>query len=53
MGKPADIDAYDKYQVGEIDAYVKRGVQAKNDELIIKYAKILFSEKLTVEGMMF
>lgn len=53
MGKPADMDDYDKYEVDGIDAYVRCDVQAKNDELKIKYSKILFSEKLTVEGMLF
>lgn len=53
MGKPADLDDYDKYVVDGIDAYVRVDTQAKNDELKIKYSKILFSEKLTVEGMQF
>ena len=53
VGKPANVDDYDKYEVDGIDAYVRCGVDAKNDELKIKYSKILFKEKLTVEGMMF
>lgn len=47
------MDDYDKYEVDGIDAYVRCGVDAKNDELKIKYSKMLFKEKLTVEGMMF
>ena len=53
MGKPANINDYDKYEVNGIDAYVRSDVDAKNDELKIKYSKILFMEKLTVEGMIF
>lgn len=53
MGKPSDLGAYNKYEVDGIDAYVKQDVQARNDELKIKHSKILFSEKLVVEGMLF
>lgn len=52
MGKPEDLDLFDKYEVDGIDAYVKSDVQAKGDEIKIKYSKILFSEKLIVEGML-
>ena len=52
MGKPSELGEYDKYEVDGIDAYVKSDVQAKGDEIKIKYSKILFSEKLIVEGML-
>ena len=53
MGKPEDLDDYDKYEVDGIDVYVRVDVITKNDELKINYSKILWNEKLTVEGMAF
>ncbi|NLC04058.1 MAG: hypothetical protein GX787_07270 [Tissierellia bacterium] len=55
MGKPEDdvIEDFDLYQVDGINAYVDVGVLTKNDELIIKHAKVLFKERLVVEGMAF
>ena len=52
MGKPEDADEYDKYEVDGIEAYVRCDIQAKGDELTVKHSKILFSEKLVVEGML-
>lgn len=52
MGKPSEIDDYDLYQVDGIDVYVRCDVQAKNDELTIKYSKLFWNEKLIVEGML-
>lgn len=53
VGKPDDIDDYDEYKVSNINVYVRCDVQAKNDELKIKYSKILWKENLIVEGMLF
>lgn len=54
MGKPEeDIDDFDKYDSDGIEIYVRCDVQAKNDELKVKYSKILWNEKLIVEGMLF
>lgn len=53
MGKPKDMDDYDKYEVDGIEVYVRCDIQAKNNELKIKYSKILFTEKLIVEGMIY
>lgn len=53
MGKPENVEDYKYHKVGDIDVYVKSDVMARNDELVIKYAKILWSEKLTVEGMIY
>ncbi|NLX62437.1 MAG: hypothetical protein GXZ06_08080 [Tissierellia bacterium] len=53
MGKPDNIKDYNHHRVGDIDVYVKTDVVAKNDELTIKYSKFLWSEKLTVEGMVY
>lgn len=55
MGKPEeeDLEDFDLYTVDGINAYVDVGVLTKNDELVVKHAKILFKEKLIVEGMAF
>ena len=53
MGKPEDLEEYDKYEVEGIDVYVRIDVITKNDELKINYSKLLWNEKLTVEGMSF
>jgi len=52
MGKPQDIDKYYMYKVGDIDVYVKSDVKAKDDEITVKYMKILWTEKLSVEGIL-
>lgn len=51
MGKPEELEDFDLYTVDGINTYVDVGVQTKNDELLVKHAKILFKEKLIVEGM--
>lgn len=53
MGKPADIENYDSHDVDGITVYVKSDVKAKDDSLKIKYSKMLWMEKLVVEGMIF
>lgn len=53
MGKPKDLEEYDKYEVDGIDIYVRADVITKNDELKINHSKLLWNEKLTVEGMEF
>ena len=53
MGKPEELDDFDLYTVDGINAYVDVGVLTKNEELVVKHAKILFKEKLIVEGMAF
>ena len=54
MGKPEeDLDDFDKLDSEGIEVYVRVDVQAKNDELKVKYSKLLWNEKLVVEGMMF
>ncbi len=40
------------YKVGDIDVYVKSDVKAKDDEITVKYMKILWTEKLSVEGIL-
>lgn len=53
MGAPTNLEDYDKYETDGINVYVSVDVNAKNDELKVNYSKILWSEKLTVEGMAF
>lgn len=55
MGKPEEeeLDDFDLYEVDGLKAYVDVAVNAKNDELVVKHAKVLFKEKLVVEGMVF
>lgn len=53
MGKPEDIDNYEEYNIDGIKAFVKSDVKAKDDQLKVKHSKILWSEKLIVEGMLF
>lgn len=55
MGKPdeSELDDYDRYDSEGIEVYVRVDVQAKNDELNVKHSKLLWNEKLVVEGMMF
>jgi len=53
MGKPIESELYNEYVVDNIVVYVKNDVQTKNDELKIKYTKLLWNEKLVVEGMAF
>lgn len=52
MGKPQNIDQYNMYKVGDIEVYVKSDIKAKDDEIKIKYTKILWVEKLSVEGIL-
>ena len=53
MGKPADIKDYEKFDVDGIETYVKSDVKAKDDSLTIIHSKLLWMEKLVVEGMIF
>lgn len=53
MGKPKDEEDYDKYEVEDVTVYVKSDVNAKDDTLTIKHSKMLWMEKLVVEGMIF
>lgn len=53
MGKPENIEDYNHYKSGDIDVYVKSDVLAKDDELKIRLVKILWNEKLAVEGMIY
>ena len=53
MGKPIESELYNEYVVDNIVVYVKNDVQTKNDELKIKYTKLLWNEQLVVEGMAF
>ena len=46
-------EAYKLIKVGDLDVYVKNNITASNDTLSIKYKKVLFSEKLIVEGIVF
>ncbi len=40
------------HKVGDIEVYVKSDIKAKDDEIKIKYTKILWAEKLSVEGIL-
>lgn len=53
MGKPQDTEEYDKYAIDDITVYVRSDVKAKDDLLKIKYSKMLWIEKLVVEGIIF
>ncbi len=53
MGKPENTADYEKYRINEVDAYIKSDVKAKDDSLKIKYSKMLWMEKLVVEGIIF
>lgn len=52
MGKPEDLNAYDVYKAGNIDVYVHLNVEAKDDEIRVKYTKVLWTERLSVEGIL-
>ncbi len=52
MGKPEQEDAFTLYKVGDIDAYIYKGVGARDKELKIKYSKFLWSKSLTVDGVL-
>lgn len=53
MGKPENMDQYDEHNIDGIKIFVKSDVIAKDDELRVKHSKVLWSEKLVIEGMMF
>lgn len=53
MGKPEDASDYEVQEANGIKVYVKSDVKAKDDSLKIKYSKMLWVEKLVVEGMIF
>lgn len=53
VGKPDNMEEYKHYKVGDIDVYVKNNVVAKDDELRIKAVKLLWKERLVVEGMVY
>lgn len=53
MGKPENVEEFNLYKVEDIDVYVKSNVIAKDDELRVKYTKILWNERLIVDGMLF
>ena len=46
-------EAYNLINVQDFDVYVKNNITASNNTLSIKYKKVLFSEKLIVEGIVF
>jgi len=52
MGKPKSIETYNIYEVENIDVYVHSSVVAKDGEIQIKYLKFLWSERLTVDGIL-
>lgn len=53
IGKPQNINDFNKLENEDITVYVKSGIKAENDSLKVKYAKMLWMEKLIVEGMIF
>ncbi|UTY30109.1 hypothetical protein E4N76_12415 [Treponema putidum] len=48
-----DREEFKLIKSGDIDVYVKSKINASNDTLFVKYKKVLFSEKLIVEGIVF
>lgn len=52
MGKPEDSMDYKEYDIEGIKVFVKSDVQARDNQLRVKHSKILWSEKLVVEGML-
>lgn len=48
-----EINDFDKYEVENKTVYVLCTIHARNNELNVKYSKILFIEKLIVEGIVF
>jgi len=48
-----DKEKYNLLNVDGFDIYVKNNITASNDTLLIKYKKVLFTEKLIVEGIVF
>ena len=48
-----DKEEFKLIKSGDIDVYVKNKINASNDTLSVKYKKVLFSEKLIVEGIVF
>ena len=54
LGKPKEnIDDFDLYEVNGVNVYVTVAANTKAGELTVAYRKILFSEKLIVEGLAF
>jgi len=52
MGKPESVENYNRYKVENIDVYIHSSVVAKDGEIQIKYLKFLWSERLTVDGIL-
>ncbi|UTC68550.1 hypothetical protein E4O01_13165 [Treponema sp. OMZ 790] len=48
-----DKEEFNLIKSGDVDVYVKNKIKASNDTLSVKYKKVLFSEKLIVEGIVF
>ncbi|UTC76632.1 hypothetical protein E4O04_00775 [Treponema sp. OMZ 799] len=48
-----DKEDFNLIKSGDVDVYVKNKIKASNDTLSVKYKKVLFSEKLIVEGIVF
>ncbi len=55
MGMPGkDLDDYDKYQIGQIDVYVRADIVALEDDTIyVDYYKLLWIEKMALRGVRF
>lgn len=54
LGKPKEnIDDFDLYEVNGVNVYVTVAANTKAGELTVAYRKILFSEKVIVEGLAF
>lgn len=51
MGTPEKADKFDLYNVGEINVYLRKGIQIRNDEIHIFLRKFLWIKDLAVDGM--
>lgn len=51
MGKAPEPDEYTCSEQNGIRVCVRNDVQTKNDELSIRYSKLLFKESLSVDGI--
>ncbi len=52
MGKPSgELSEYSIQDVDGVSVYIRNDVQANEEGIKIKYAKILFKESLIVEGV--
>jgi hypothetical protein len=51
LGKPQNTENYDLYKADNIGVYIKKGIQASNNEMHVYMKKFLWVKELEVDGM--